>query len=530
MSFTHHDELQLLGLLAAVACLLVLVPRLRVPYPILLVLGGLALGFAPGLPDLSLPPDLVLIAILPPLIYSAAFFTSLRDFRVNIRPISLLAVGLVAVTTVGVAAVAHAWIDGFTWPAAFVLGAVVSPTDAIAATTIARRLGVPRRIVTIIEGEALVNDGTALVIYKAAVAATVTGSFSLWTSSGRLVLNVVGGVAIGLVVGRIVRMVRARTMSAAPSITLALLTGYFAFLPADFLGVSGVLAVATAGVYMGWHTPQLTTVETRLQGDAFWEILTFLVNSLVFLLVGLQLPHILDRLSGGSPTALIGDGALAAGAVIVIRLLWIYPFTYGPRFLFRRIRERDPYPNWRAPTLIGWTGMRGAVSLAAALAIPLSTDAGHPFPQRDLIVFLTFCVILGTLVFQGLLLPLVIRVLGLEDDDSDEREEAKARIKAAEAALERLDELGDEDWVRDDTAERMRGLYRFRTDRFRARFDDGDDGAIEEQSTNYQRLRRELLDAERRRVVQLRNEGYISDDVMNRVQRDLDLEDSRLEI
>jgi monovalent cation/hydrogen antiporter len=530
VTFSHQDELQLLGLLAAVAVLLVLVPRLRIPYPILLVLGGLALGFVPGLPDLSLPPDLVLIAILPPLIYSAAFFTSLRDLRANLRPISLLAVGLVAATTVGVAVVAHAWIDGFTWPAAFVLGAIVSPTDALASTTILRRLGVPRRTVTILEGEALVNDGTALVIYKTAVAAVVSGSFALWTASGRLLLNVVGGIVIGLVVGRIVRMVRARTMAAAPSITLALLTGYFAFLPADFLGVSGVLAVATAGVYMGWHTPQLTTVETRLQGDAFWEILTFLVNSLVFLLVGLQLPHILDRLTGGSPASLIAYGALTAGAVIVIRYIAAYPFTYVPRFLFRRIRERDPYPSWRVPTLLGWSEMRGAVSLAAALALPLTTDAGKPFPERDLIVFLTFCVILGTLVFQGLLLPTVIRLLALEDDGADQREENKARIKAAEAALERLDELIDEDWVQEATAERMRGLYRFRSNRFRARFDDGDDGTIEEQSAAYQRLRRELLDAERRRVVQLRNEGYISNDVMIRVQRDLDLEDSRLEI
>ncbi|MDX6492774.1 MAG: monovalent cation/hydrogen antiporter, partial [Gaiellaceae bacterium] len=297
--------------------------RLRVPYAILLVLGGLALGFVPGLPRLSLPPDLVLVALLPPLLYSTAFFTSLRDLRENIRPISFLALGLVGATMVGVAVVAHTWIDSFGWPEAFVLGAVVSPTDAIAATSIARRLGVPRSIVSIIEGESLVNDGTALVFYRFAVAAVVSGTFSLAEASGRLILNAAGGVAVGLVVGFLIREVRRRMPFAPTSISIALLTGYFAYLPADALRVSGVLAVVTAGVYMGWHTPLLTTVETRLQGAAFWEILTFVLNSLLFLLVGLQLPTILDELGGRAGWTLVLDGALVSAAVIVVRLLWV---------------------------------------------------------------------------------------------------------------------------------------------------------------------------------------------------------------
>jgi monovalent cation/hydrogen antiporter len=529
LSLSTHDELQLLGLLVAVAVLLVLAPTLRVPYPILLVLGGLALGFVPGLPDFELPPELVLVGVLPPLLYSAAFFTSLRDLRTNVRPIGLLAIGLVIATTLGVAAVAHAAVSGLSWPAAFTLGAIVSPTDPLAATSIARRLGVPRRIVAVVEGESLVNDGTALVLYRVAVAAAVSGSFSLAHSSARLVVNVVAGVAVGLAVGYVVRRVR-RVMHHPPSeITIALLTGYFAYLPAEALGVSAVLAAVTAGVYMGWHTPELTTAETRLQGDAFWTILVFLLNSLLFVLVGLQLPHVVDGLD--RPTgSLLGDAAVVCAAVVVSRVVWVFPFTYVPRFLFRRIRERDPYPPWQYPALISWIGMRGAVSLAAALALPLETDTGTPFPARDLIVFLTFAVILVTLVGQGLTLPAVIRALRLEDDGTAAKEEAKARIRAAEAALARLEQLVDEGWVREDTAERVRGLYTFRRDRFSARFDTEDDGAIEERSIAFQRLRRELLAAEQGAILELRRAGVIDDAVMYRVQRDLDLEESRLDV
>ena len=530
LAFSTNDELQLLGLLAAVGLLLALAPTLRIPYPILLVLGGLGLGFVPGLPDLSLPPELVLVAILPPLLYYAAFSTSLRDFRANARPNALLSLGLVTVTTVGVAVVAHAAIAGLPWSSAFVLGAVVSPTDPIAATSMAHRFGVPRRLIAIIEGESLVNDASALVLYKFAVAAVVTGSFSLWHAGLRFVLNVAGGLAIGLVVGYVVRQIRKRLDYPPGEITLALLTGYFAYLPADAARLSAVIAVVTAGIYVGWHTPELTTVQTRLQGSAFWEILAFVVNSFLFVLVGLQLPHILDALSGRSAVDLAGDAVLVAGAVIVIRILWIFPATYAPRWLFRSVRERDPYPPWQRPALIAWTGMRGAVSLAAALALPLRTDLGAPFPGRDLIVFLAFAVILATLVVQGLSLPLVVRLLGLEDDGSGQKEEAKARIHAAEAALDRLEELVDEEWVHPNTAQRMRGLYDFRRSRFAARFDSTDDGSLDQQSANYQRLRRELLDAERRAVVDLRREGRISDEVMRAVERDLDLEDSRLEI
>jgi Na+/H+ antiporter len=529
LAFGAHDELVLTALLAAAGALVALAPTLRIPYPILLVVGGLALGFVPGVPRLALPPDVVLAGFLPPLLYSATFFTSLRDLRANLRPIGLLSIGLVLTTTFGVAAIAHAAIDDMGWGPAFVLGAVVSPTDAIAATAIARRLGVPRRYVTIVEGESLVNDGTALVLYRVTIAAVVTGTFSFWDAGLRFFANAAGGVAIGVAVGFVVAAARRRLHNPPVETTISLLTGYFAYLPAQAAGASGVLAVVTAGIYLGRRTPQLTNAEQRLQGTASWEILTFVLNSTLFVLVGLQLPGILDRLSSVSTAHLAWWGALAAGSVAGIRMLWIYPSTYLPRFLFPRIRARDPYPPLAWPTAIGWTGMRGAVSLAAALAVPLTIDAGAPFPHRDLIVFLTFCVILGTLVVQGLTLPMLIRVLGFEDDGLDAREEAKARIKAAEAALVRLEEVVAEGGVRDDTAERVRGAYNFRSRRFRARFDDADDGELEERSQAYQRLMRDLFEAERAELVRLRGEGYINDEVMNRVLRDLDLEDSRFD-
>jgi CPA1 family monovalent cation:H+ antiporter len=268
----------------------------------------------------------------------------------------------------------------------------------------------------------------------------------------------------------------------------------------------------------------------RMQGLPVWETLVFLANSLLFVLVGLELRPILDSLRGQSMGRLLLDAAAVAGAVVVIRLLWVFPLVYGPRRLWRRLRRGEPLPPWHLPALLGWMGMRGAVSLAAALAIPLHTDSGAPFPGRELIVFLAFAVIFVTLVFQGLTLPPLIRLLGVEDDGREAKEEAKARIKAADAALARVDELVDEDWVREDTAERMRGLYRFRKSRFAARFDGEDDGSIEERSLNYQRLRRELLEAERQAVIALRRAGAISDDVMHRVERDLDLEDTRLDV
>jgi len=379
----------------------------------------------------------------------------------------------------------------------------------------------------VIEGESLVNDGTALVAYRFAVAAVVTGAFSLEHAAWRFVVNVIGGIAIGLAVAYLIRQLRRRLDNPPVEITVALLSGFFGYLPAQAAGVSGVLAAVTVGIYMGWHTPELTNAQTRLQGQGVWEIVFVLLNGLLFALVGLQLPGIVDRLSGRSWGELVGYAALVSGVVIGARFLWIVATSVLPPGW---VRARDPLPSWRAKAVLAWSGMRGAVSLAAALALPISTDAGTRFPARDLIIFLTFGVILVTLVLQGLTLPVLIRVLDLEDDGLEAKEEAKARIHAAEAAMARLEELLDEDWVREDTAERLRGLYGFRRDRFSSRLDPDGDGSVEDRSQDYQRLRRELLDAERQAVVDLRRSGHIDDDVMRRVVRDLDLEDARLDV
>jgi Na+/H+ antiporter len=515
VDFSTADSLVLVGLLAAAAALLALAELIRIPYPIPLVLGGLVLGFVPGMPRIELPPDIVLVAVLPPLLYGAAFFSPLRELRTNAKPIGLLAIGLVLTTTVAVAAVAHAAIPGLDWPTAFVLGAIVSPTDPTAATAIAQRLGLSRRLVALVEGESLVNDGTALVAYRFAVAAVVTGSFSLAAASGRFVLNIVGGILVGLAVGFVIREVRRRLDNPPVEITISILSGYFAYLPAEAVGVSGVLAAVTVGIFMGWHTPELTTARTRLQGVAVWEILFFLLNAFLFTIVGLQLPVILDGLSGYSTATLIWYAVLITATVVAARFAWIFATS--------RVQ-------WQSRVVLAWSGMRGAVSLAAALALPLTTDAGSSFPNRELIVFLTFSVILGTLVVQGLTLPKLIDAVDLEDDSRlEEKEDTKARIYAAEAALARLEELADEEWVREDTADRLRRLYDFRRNRFKARFDGDDDGAIEQRSTDYQRLLRELIEAERVAVRALRRDRRISDDVMRRVERDLDLEEARLE-
>jgi CPA1 family monovalent cation:H+ antiporter len=521
-------ELELLGLLVGVALLLLLAYRVRVPYPVLFVLGGVALGFVPGTPDLRLQPDVILVAFLPPLLYAAAFFSSLHDLRANLRAISMLAIGLVMLTMTTVAVVAHE-VAGMPWAVAFVLGAVVSPTDPTAATAIASRVGAPQRYVTIVEGEALINDSTALIAYKFAVAAVLTGSFSAGAAGGRFVLDAVVGIAIGLAVGWLVARVRKAIDDAPTEISISLITPYFAYLPAEALGVSAVLSAVTAGIYLGWRSPELITPSTRIQTFSVWELLIFVLNAVLFVLVGLSLPAVLNGIQGISAGELVVDAIAVCAVVIATRFVWVYIASYLPGRLWRALREQDP-PDWAFAAIVGWTGMRGAVSLAAALAIPETLGNGQPFPDRDLIVFLVYAVILTTLVPQGITLPALIRRLGVEDDGTEESHETTARLLAAQAAIDRIDSLRGEDWVRDETAERMRRAYEFRVRRFSARFDDRDDGEIEEGSIQYQRLRRKVLEAERATIVRLRNQGRINDQTMHRIERDLDLEDTRLEL
>jgi len=377
--FDTQDQLVLVALLVAVAGLLVAAPVFRVPYPIFLVLGGLAMGFVPGVPSLELPPEVVLVAVLPPLLYLSAFFTSLHELRANARQVGLLSVGLVVATMCVVAVVAHEAIDDLSWSAAFVLGAIVSPTDPIAATAIARRLGVPRRIVTVIEGESLVNDGTALVLYRVGVTAVVAGSFSFWDASWRFAWSIVGGIAVGLVVGFLVAELRRRLDNPPVEVTIALMTGYFAFIPANAIEASGVLAVVTAGIYLGWRTPELTSVQTRLQGTAVWEILTFIINALLFALVGLQLSRILDELTGVSAGELARYALLVIAGVVATRIVCVPIFTYVPRWVSRRVREQDPDLPLSHSIVISSSSSRSASSWAPSLcrAFPCRSSFGH---------------------------------------------------------------------------------------------------------------------------------------------------------
>ena len=527
----HDFEIVLIALFVSVAGLNTIARWLSVPYPIPLVLGGLVLGLVPGIPEIELDPELVLVVFLPPLLYSAAFFADLRALQRNARPITLASVGLVLMTMGAVAVVGHEAI-GLTWPMAFALGAIVSPTDPVAATAIMRQLGAPRRLVDLIEGESLVNDATALVAYRVAVTAAVGGSFSIVDAGMELVGAVAGGVAIGLAVGYVVAEIRGRLDDVPTELTISLLTGYAAFIPADALGLSGVLAAVTAGIYLGWRSPELITPETRIQSFAVWEILVFLLNAALFILIGLQLPVIADGLGSYTTGELAGYAALLCATVIGARFLFTFTVPYVIRALDRRPEQRARRSSARLRVVSAWAGMRGAVSLAAALSLPLQTDAGAALPGRDLILFLTFALILVTVVGQGLTLPYLIRRLGVREDGAEEAaEESRARYVAARAALDRIDELAGEDWTLEDTIERLRKLYEFRQRRVKVQTGKvEDEEGIEERSLAYQRLMHELYTSQRRAVVQLRNDGEISNAVMHRIERELDLEESRLEV
>lgn len=535
----------LLGLLVAVSALALVARWVNVPYPIVLVVGGLLLALLPGLPRVELDPDVVFLIFLPPLIFAGGWSTSIRDFKANLRYIGLLSIGLVLFTTVGVAAVAHAIVPGISWPVAFVIGAIVSPTDAIAATAILERVRVPRRVITVLEGESLVNDATGLIAYRYAVAAVVAGGFSLWQAGMQFVLAGVGGVAIGLAAAWALSQAGRRIEDPVVEITLSFLLPYAAYLAAEQLHLSGVLAVVAAGLYSGWRSPLDFSATTRTQAIAVWQMALFVLNGLAFILVGLQLRTVVESLQGRLAVSLLLMAAAVGLSVVVTRFIWVFPATYLPRWLSERIRRRDPAPSPRAVMVVAWTGMRGVVSLAAALSVPLKTSAGVPFPDREVIIFLAFAVILITLVGQGLSLPALIRALKLSSGAEEQQEEVEARLQALDAAQERLGELETESWTRDEALAYMRRYYEKRRTMTATRFGrlDGDvhtadghehvDGADhltdhQERRDSFRRLQQELLTAERDMLVRLRNRGTINDQTLRAIQRDLDLEELRL--
>jgi Na+/H+ antiporter len=512
----HEIELVVL-LLVLVTALTVVARRLTVPYPIVMVLGGLVLSLIPGVPALELPPEIVFFVFLPPILFAGGYFTSVREFKANLWPILLLAFGLVVFTTVVVAVVAHALVPSLGWAGAFALGAIVSPPDAVAATAIFQRIGVPRRIVAILEGESLVNDATALVLYRFAIAAAAAGAFSLLEASGTFLIVAIGGLAVGLVVGQVTVWLLARVTDTSIGVMITLLAPFAAYLPAEALGVSGVLAAVLAGIYAR-RAVRNATSDARLVAAGAWQMALFLLNGLVFVLIGLQLPNVVRALDEFGDRLVMITAATAV-AVVVARFVWVFPVTYAGR-LIPGPRRGDP-PAWREVFLIGWSGLRGVVSLAAALALPLG------FPERDLILFLVFAIILVTLVGQGLTLPLLIHRLGLAPDGDITHDHVHARGMTTEAALARIEELRAQWPGHLELIDQLRDRYSHRARHDEQHHEDG--GAAEQELIEHGHIRREVIEAERSAAFDLHERGVITDDVLRRIERDLDLEELRME-
>lgn len=503
--------------------------KLQVPEPIMLVVGGLVVSLIPGLPRVELQPDYIFLIVLPPLLYAQAWFTSWKDFCDNLRAISLLAVGLVLFTTTAVALVAHALVPELPLAAAFVLGAIVSPPDAVAASAIAQRLRLPKRMVTILEGESLVNDATGLVAYKFALAAVATGTFSLAKAGGGFVLVAAGGVAVGLLVGWIFTKLLCWIRDDLIDIVVSLIVPYVAYLGAERLHVSGVLATVTAGIWIGARSSELLSASTRLTATAFWNTFVFLLNGVVFMLIGLQLPEVIRGLHEHPWGELMFHAAVIGVVVIVTRLLWVFPGAYLPRWLNARIRTREPFPPVRNVAVLGWCGMRGVVSLAAALAVPRLLPDGREFPERDLVLFFTFAVILVTLVGQGLTLPWLIRRLGVSGDHAEDHVERDARRAATKAALTRIEEFASQEKLTEEAITAVTAAYQERLHHL------GDELAealgwspTRQRSIEGRRLRREALAAERQHLIALHRQHRVSKELLHKLERELDLEEARL--
>jgi len=497
--------------------------RLNFPYPIALVFGGAALGFLPELPQFPFDPQFILVLVLPPILYQAALLTSWRDFRASVRPIGLLAVGLVIATTLAVGAALKFVVPDIPWAAAFVLGAIVSPPDAVAATAILSRLNVPRRVVTILEGESLVNDASGLVLYKFAVAAVLTGTFSLVDASAQFVGVAIGGVIVGVLLGRFFVFIHRHLGDVFIEVLMTLSVPYITYILAEALHVSGVLAVVAAGLVRGRYSPEIVSAEMRIIARSVWNLLVFLLTSLVFILIGLQLSGIVGRLTGYSASELVLYGILVSAVAIAVRFAWIYPATYLPRMVSAGLRERDPAPAEAELFIMSWCGMRGIVSLAAALALPLALEGGAPFPGRDLIIFLTFVVIAVTLVVQGLSLALLIRTLRVGTDWSEHEEEQHARFALGKAAIAAIDQLAEKESVPADMAERIRAEF---AEKVRIAPPGGH--VLSGGADVAKRLRGAAIRAERQELIRIWRENKISDDVLHRLEEDLDYQESRL--
>ncbi|HMG04061.1 MAG TPA: Na+/H+ antiporter [Chthoniobacterales bacterium] len=512
--------------LVAVALLAIVARKIDVPYPILLTVAGGLLALVPGLPAIHLEPHLVFDLFLPPLLYPAAVYTSWRDFRSNLRSILPLAIFLVLLTMAACAYLVHV-LTGLPLAVGFVFGALISPPDAVAALAVTKDLKVPRKIIVILEGESLVNDATSFISFRFAVAAVLTGSFSLGQASLQFLLVAAGGIAVGLATGWLATQVQKRLDDPPVQTMFSLLTPYVAYFSGEKLHVSGILAVVIAGIYYGWRAPRVLSGRMRLQAVPVWQMVVFILNGILFMLIGLQLPQAIHALPPGSAMSVAKLGVLVLLVIVLVRFVWMFGANYLVRLWNRVFHHRNP-PLWKHTAFIAWTGMRGADSLAGALAIPFVLADGAPFPGRDLILLLTFCVIFGTLVVQGLTLKPLVRWLKIVDDHVPEKEERLARLKANEAALARIEDMGSSSQARPESVERLRSEY---ADRIRQLSKEAshEEGVRRLFSRDFEELAREALETERDTVIALRNEESINDEVLRRIQHDIDLAEARLQ-
>ncbi|HEX5894191.1 MAG TPA: Na+/H+ antiporter [Solirubrobacterales bacterium] len=525
-----NDIESLIVLVAAAVALVRLADVIAIPYPIVLVLGGLGIGFLPGGPSLDLDPEVIFLVFLPPLLQSAGYYSSPRELRAEAGPLTGLVVGLVLTTMVVVAAVAQALIPDLGWGEALVLGAILSPTDPVAAIATFGRVGISERVTLLIEGESMVNDAVGLVAYRVALSAVVAGSFAAGDAAVDLIVSVAGGVGIGLAIGWLAVAAFRRVDDAPLSILLSVLVAYVAFAICEEIDASGVLAVVTLGLYLGARSHEIYTADLRLAAVAFWQVLILTLNAIIFILLGLQFPDILERVGEQfSVGEIAGYGLLISAVVILVRIGWQFVLGALARVIpvLSRVAAGQ---DWRERLLIGWSGMRGAVSLAAALALPFELDSGAPLDDRDLIIYLTVAVILVTLVGQGLTLPLLVNWLRLGVQEPWSPDEAVARLAAAQAALDRIEELESSgDPIPETALERLRELYQARFARCVASLSgDGAPVPIENPLEGYRSARQELIGAERNALLSLRSEGRLKADVFRRIQRDLDLDEARL--
>lgn len=524
MGFEHIATV--IVLLALVTALAEVTDRIRVPYPILLVLTGIGFGLIPGLPKIALDPEIVFLIFLPPILYAAAWNTSWADFKAAKRPITLLAIGCVIFTTCAVAWVAEMMIPELGWAEAFVLGAIISPPDAVAATSATKGLGLPKRVIAILEGESLVNDATGLIAYRYAVAAVVSGGIHIWSAGLEFIMVAIGGIALGFAIAFVFKWIHKLTPdNPTTDTTLTFLAPYVTYLVAESLEISGVLAVVVAGLYMSWNSSTVFSQQTRLQASGTWNTIIFMLNGIIFILIGLQLPEIVEAIEDKSVGTLLRYGAIVSVAVIVGRIIWVYPGTFLPRLLSKRIRTTEPKPAIRMVNIVAWSGMRGVVSLAAALALPFTLDGVTPFPNRNLIIFLTICVIFSTLVLQGLTLRPLIKWMKILPDDDERRHEEEARLRLATSIIEFIEENYSLA-LSEDVLNRIKTKYEIRIQRMRK---DRTRNALDDEKINeFHRIQQELLNKERSLILELRAQAKVSDETMRRIEYELDLEETRL--